>query len=319
MPPLSQGLGIDAQRVARHARQRIERGDPLARPPADRLARRCAERQRRLDRLGERCRVARAERASRSAARAARRAARQRSRARRRRRRRWSARPAAAASIDGAGHALGLASREDHDARADEGGRPVGLGAGARDHRLDAALRRRARRVRAQTPAFAASPASTKRTSSKPRLTISAAASTTSSCPRPGTSRPGASTTRSCGATPQLVADLCDALATDGVGREPCDVETRPHEPEPRAGRADKLRPRARPRSVDGGDHDVALRHRHFKAVRGRVDGPSPGMEVTSGALSLRQAPSATQAEARERACTRSTRSASMIGRAAGR
>jgi len=49
------------------------------------------------------------------------------------------------------------------------------------------------------------------------------------------------------------------------------------------------------------------------KLERGRVRTPSPGSEVTSGHLALRQALTAVHAAQRERTWTRSTRSEAMM------
>ena len=57
-PPCLQRLGVDAEHIAPHPLERIKFGDMRARPLADRLPRRRAERQRLLDGGGERRRVA---------------------------------------------------------------------------------------------------------------------------------------------------------------------------------------------------------------------------------------------------------------------
>ena len=109
-----------------------------------------------------------------------------------------------------------------------------------------------------------------------------------------------------------VVANLCDPRATDGARREPCEVEAGPHDPDPLAGCRIHFG-RALGRVVDPATTMSPSATADSKEVRGRVDGPSPGIEVISARLSLRQAPSATQAEARERAWTRSTRSAARM------
>ena len=169
-PLCLQRLGVDAQHVAPHALERIEFGDPRARPLPDRLARRRAERQR-LPRSRRRApRRRRAERASRCAARAARAAARARSRAPGRRPRRRSARPSPRPRWRSRATPSGSLAGKDRDARADEGGGPDRPGASTR---VTIALTPRAAARASSSRAkdgFAASPASTKRTSGRPLL-----------------------------------------------------------------------------------------------------------------------------------------------------
>ena len=168
-PPRLQRLGVDAQRVAPHALERIELGDARARPAADRLPRRRAERQRRFDRVGERRRVAgRNEPAGALLGRRVRRRER-RSRAPGRRPRPRSARPSRRPrSRCASTPSASLAGKTATLAATNAAGRSAGA-----PTRATIALTPRAAASASSSRAndgFAASPASTKRTSARPRL-----------------------------------------------------------------------------------------------------------------------------------------------------
>ena len=213
----------------------------------------------------------------------------------------------AAASIAARVDGLRLARRKDDDARGDEGGRKVGR-------------RRRRGRTIALTPcatakasssrakaAFAASPASTKRMSARPLLSrmrggfddeLQLAARRR----KPGRREHDPFMRRGAPA----LARFWRPLAADRFGCEARQIEAGPDDPAAAGARREDA-----PARSAANCEETMMRAPSATAAskleRGLPAAPRRKSLVTSGSLSLRQAASATQAAARDRAWTRPT------------